>query len=292
MSAPVSEAPHYKTVSLIGQSIVITILLVFLVFEFKNKVKNPMKWDTALKYTISACVLMILQQIFSIATILTKDPAKYASFVLNQTCIVVYLAIQTLWMLSVLYRYDRIMMIIPGSLHSWIVSLTRLFTIVAICAALIVFLILNKQVMTLEDDALVNTIMTAITVLLLLIDLTTAIIMSLRVVNSLKAKYNSRNQLAIDNPILKDRNKRLKAIEFSIILGVILIIIMDVGGVVSILVFHLDTIAISIAFVHILVTFHLLSMLRSGIEFIEANTRAPDPITQLSSVILNSMDEN
>ena len=71
---------------------------------------------------------------------------------------------------------------------------------------------------------------------------------------------------------------------------------MDVGGVVSILVFNLDTTAISIVFVHILVTFHLLSMLRSGVEFVKSvhsksSKKSPDAITQLSSVRMENQEE-
>ena len=99
-------------------------------------------------------------------------------------------------------------------------------------------------------------------------------------------------------PVMEKRKRRFKRLSIFFIIGIILIVLMDVGAAVCVLVLNLETTAISIVFIHILVTFQLLALLRNGVEFATSGfliskgskKHTVEVVTELSSIEMSRLE--
>lgn len=288
-----SEA--HRIVSTVGEALVITTSLIFGTFELR-KVKgfNPMHWDTAFKYTIFTTSIIILQQIFSILSYSLSSITS--SLAISAVSTSLYLVVNILWVFASLNRYEKIMIVIPGSIHSWIIRITRLVVIGIVLSTLIVYLVIQLNpygTYNSTPTSFVNVFITTCSLVLLLIDVVSAVLMSYKVISMMQKA--SGNQPI---PVMEKRKRRFKRLSIFFIIGIILIVLMDVGAAVCVLVLNLETTAISIVFIHILVTFQLLALLRNGVEFATSGfliskgskKHTVEVVTELSSIEMSRLE--
>lgn len=199
-----------------------------------------------------------------------------------------YWSAVSLTIFQAIYRYEKIFIIARDSRESYILKGFKLASVVlpVVCTSLYVSWIIAR-ISLLWRAMAYCTLFTSFFIGLL--DLVLTFQLSIRVISSIKKTKiaSERNKAVVD--ALRNQYKVLK---ISLIVMMIVLVLVDVIAAVVFAYFNEVSLGKAVVFVHVLVTFHILTMLKNGIKMIDNSASQvskpkQEVITELPSVYMD-----